>query len=171
MRDPIEIVNKVANSKLVTIDLEDFYPEGKRVSLDIKQWLFEAVVLKEKDFRAFVSNYDWAQYQDHYVALHCSSDAIIPAWAYLLITTKLAPYTSRVVVGDLQAIENVLFTEIIFKLDVEFFRNKLIIIKGCTEKPIPQNAYVQLIERLLPVASSIMYGEACSSVPLYKKGK
>ncbi len=165
----MEIVNRVANSKLVTIDLEDFYPPGKRVAFDIKKWLFQDVVLKETTFRASVKNHDWSQYQDNYIALHCSSDAIIPSWAYLLISVNLSPYTNRIVVGNLETIENVLFTEIIFKLDIEFFRDKLIIIKGCSEKPIPQTAYVQLIERLIPVASSIMYGEACSSVPLYKK--
>jgi len=169
--DPIEIMNKVANSKLLTIDLEDFYPIGKRVAFDIKDWLFEGIVLKEKDFRENVKNHDWSQYKDNYVALHCSSNAIIPSWAYLLISVHLSPFTNRIVVGDLEKIESVLFTEIIYKLDVEFFRNKLILIKGCSEKPIPQTAYIQLIERLLPVASSIMYGEACSNVPLFKKKK
>lgn len=166
---PMEILNRVANSKLVTINLEDFYPPGKRVAFDIKKWLFQDLILKEKEFRASAKNHDWSQYQDSYVALHCSNDVIIPSWAYSLISVHLSPFTNRIVVGNLETIEQVLFTEIIFKLDIEFFRNKLIIIKGCSEKPIPQNAYVQLIERLIPVASSIMYGEACSSVPLYKK--
>ena len=169
--DPMEIVNKVANSKLVTIDLEDFYPKGERITLDIKDWLYEGIVLKEKDFRESIKSHDWLQYKDCYVSLHCSTDAIIPSWAYLLISVNLSPYTNRIVVGDLKKIESVLFTEIIYKLDVEFFRNKLILIKGCSEKPIPQTAYVQLIERLIPVASSIMYGEACSNVPLFKRMK
>ncbi|MCF6350714.1 MAG: DUF2480 family protein [Flavobacteriaceae bacterium] len=166
-----EIVNRVSNSKLVTIDLEEFYPLGERILFDIKKWLFEETVLKEKDFRESVKNHDWSQYKDAFVALHCSTDAIIPSWANLLVATNLAPYTKRVVVGDIDKIESILFNEIINKLDVEFFRDKLILVKGCASKPIPQNAYVQLIEKLIPVASSIMYGEACSNVPLYKKAK
>jgi hypothetical protein len=166
-----EIVNKVANSKLVTIDLEEFYPLGERILFDIKDWLFEEVVLKEKDFRESVKNHDWSQYKNAFVALHCSTDAIIPSWAYLLITTNLAPHTKRVVVGDIDKIESILFNEIINKLNVEFFRGKLILVKGCATKPIPDNAYVQLIEKLMPVATSIMYGEACSNVPLYKAKK
>jgi hypothetical protein len=166
-----DIVNRVANSKLVTIDLEDFYPIGERIAFDIKDWLFEEIVLKEKEFRAFVKNHDWTQYQDAYVALHCSSDAIIPSWAYLLITVNLAPYTNRVVVGDIEKIENTLFTEIINGLDLEFFKDKLILVKGCSDKLIPQTAYVHLIERLIPVVSTIMYGEACSNVPLYRAKK
>jgi hypothetical protein len=167
----VRIINKVANSKLVTIDLEDFYPLGERILFDIKDWLLNEEVLKEKDFRAYVKDHDWSQYKDTFVALNCSTEAIIPSWAYLLITTKLAPFTKRVVVGNIEKIESVLFTEIINNLDIEFFRKKLIIIKGCATKPIPETAYVQLIEKLIPVASSIMYGEACSSVPLYKAKK
>ncbi len=166
-----DIINRVANSKLVTIDLEDFYPLGERILFDIKDWLFQEFILKEKDFRESVNNHDWSKYKDAFVALHCSSDAIIPAWAYLLITTKLAPFTKRVVVGDIDKIESILFNEIINKLDIEFFRGKLILVKGCATKPIPQTAYVQLIEKLIPVATSIMYGEACSNVPLYKAKK
>lgn len=166
-----EIVNKVTNSKIVTIDLEEFYPLGERILFDIKDWLFEEIVLKEKDFRKSVKNHDWSQYKGAFVALHCSTDAIIPSWAYLLITTNLAPHTKRVVVGDIDKIESILFTEIINKLDIEFFRGKLILVKGCATKPIPDTAYVQLIEKLTPVATSIMYGEACSNVPLYKAKK
>lgn len=167
----LDIINRVANSKLVTIDLEEFYPSGERILFDIKDWLFQEIILKEKDFRTYVKNHDWSQYQDNFVALHCSSDAIIPSWAYLLISIQLAPYTKRVVVGDIEKIETILFNEIIHKIDVEKFRDKLILIKGCSEKKIPQSAYTHLIEKLIPVASSIMYGEACSNVPLYKKKK
>jgi len=171
MYKEIKIINRVANSKLVTIDLEDFYPKGERISFDIKQWLYQGVVLKEKDFRESVKNHEWSQYKDVFVALFCSSDAIIPSWAYLLITTKLATYTKRVVVGELEKIETILFTEIINGFDIDFFKDKSILIKGCSEKPIPQTAYVQLVEKLMPVATSIMYGEACSNVPLYKAKK
>lgn len=167
----MHIVNKVTNSKLITVDLEDFYPIGKRISIDIKKWLFEDIVLKETDFRTAIKNHDWTQYKDAYVALHCSSEAIIPSWAYLLITVHLAPHTNRIVVGELEIIETILFREIINKLDLDLFKDKFILIKGCSEKPIPQSAYVYLIEKLMPVASSVMYGEACSNVPLYKKKK
>ena len=162
------ILNRVANSKLISIDLEDFYPEGKRVVLDIKDWLEDGVVLKEKSFRESVNNHDWSQYKDAFVALTCSNDAIIPSWAFLLITTKLAPFTQRVVVGNLEEIENNLFSTIVQNLDVTPYKDKTVLIKGCSDKKIPETAYVQLIEKLIPVASSIMYGEACSNVPLYK---
>lgn len=166
-----EILNRVANSKLVTIDLEDFYPQGKRLLLDIKDWLHQELVLKEKEFRARAKVHDWSQYKNAFVALHCSSDAIIPSWAYLLLTTYLAPYTKRVVVGDMDKIESILFNEIINNLDGNFFKDKSILVKGCATKPIPDNAYVQLVEKLMPVATSIMYGEACSNVPLFKLKK
>lgn len=165
------IINKVANSKLITINLEDFYPLGERILFDVKDWLYKGVVLKERDFRESVNNHNWSKYKDNFVALYCSSKAIIPSWAYLLITTKLAPFTKRVVIGDLEKIETILFNQIIDNLDVSVYKDKLILIKGCSNNKIPESAYVQLIERLIPVASSIMYGEACSNVPLFKAKK
>lgn len=164
-----EIVNRVANSKLVTIDLEDFYPEGPRVVLDIKDWLLEGLVLREKDFRTSVKEHDWSRYENAFVVLTCSTDAIIPGWAYMLVSTYLAPVAQKVVVGDLETMETVLYAEIIQQLDVSPYEGLPVIIKGCSRKPVPKNAYLQLINRLQPVAKSIMYGEACSSVPLFKK--
>ena len=166
-----EIVNRVANSKLMTIDLEDLYPKGERVLFDISKWLLEGIVLREKDFRKEAEEHDWSQYSNCYVALYCSTDAIVPGWAYLLLSLHLAPYASKVVVGSLENIETVIFSEIIDKLDVSEYQDKPVIIKGCTHKPIPENAYVLLAQKLYPVARSIMYGEACSSVPLYKRKK
>ena len=166
-----EIVNRVANSKLVTFNLEDFYPEGKRVSFDISTWLLEGIILKESDYRAAIKVHDWSQYQDTYVALYCSTDAIVPGWAYLLISLQLTPYAKKVVVGTLETLESILFTEILSELDVTELADKPIIIKGCAHKPIPQNAYVLLAEKLQPLAKSSMCGEACSSVPLYKRMK
>ncbi|MFY0713416.1 DUF2480 family protein [Seonamhaeicola sp. NFXS20] len=163
-----EIINRVANSKLVTLDLEDFYPEGKRVLFDIKDWLFEGFVLREKDFRAHVSEFNWSQYQDCYVALTCSSDAIIPGWAYMLLTIHLQPFAKKIIVGNLETLETSIYQDIINNLNIEEFKNKPIIIKGCSNKPVPQNAYIMLTNKLKPIAKSIMYGEACSSVPLYK---
>ncbi|WP_108867726.1 DUF2480 family protein [Aquimarina aquimarini] len=165
-----EIVNRVANNtKLITFDLEDYYPKGNRILFDIKDWLFEGLVLREKDFRAHVADHDWNQYQDTYVALYCSTDAIIPGWAYLLLTSSLFPFAKKTVVGTLDNLETMIYSEIIRVLDVSEYQDKFIIIKGCTNKPVPQGAYIDLIQKLQPVAKSIMYGEACSSVPLYKR--
>ena len=164
-----EIINRVANSKLITFDLEELYPEGERVLFDIKDWLFEGLILREKDFRAHVTEHDWSQYQNTYVALTCSSEAIVPGWAFMLISTKLQPFANKVVVGDLNQLETAIYQEILHDLNVETFRNKPVIIKGCSHKPVPQNAYLVAIAKIQPVAKSLMYGEACSSVPLYKK--
>jgi len=164
-----EIINKVAASKLITIDLETFYPEGNRVVFDIKDWLYEGLVLREKEFRARVKNHDWSQHSNTYVVLCCSSDAIIPGWAYMLLTTALAPYAKKVVTGTTEELENLLYAEIIDELDVSSYKDTPVIIKGCSNKPVPQNAYLLLIQKLQPVVKSIFYGEACSSVPLFKK--
>lgn len=166
-----DIVNRVANSKLVTIDLEDYYPKGERVVFDIKDWLLEGLVLREKDFRQHASEYNWQQYQNSYVALTCTTDAIIPAWAYMLLSTYLEPYATKTVIGDLNTLETSIYQDIISELEVSEFKDKPIIIKGCSNKPIPDNAYIQLTTKLKPIAKSIMYGEACSSVPLYKQPK
>lgn len=168
---PNQIVNRVASSKLMTIDLEEFYPVGKRIVIDISKWLFEGIILKEKDFRESIENHNWSQYKDTYVALSCLTDAIIPSWAYLLITTKLSQFAKKIVVGDLELLETSIFQEIISNLKTDIYKDKSIIIKGCSNKPIPETASVQLIEKIQPVAKSIMFGEACSTVPLYKAKK
>ncbi|GGZ84801.1 DUF2480 family protein [Algibacter mikhailovii] len=164
-----EIINRVANSKLVTIDLEDYYPKGERVLFDIKDWLFEGFVLREKEFRGHVSQFDWSQYQNCYVALTCSTDAIVPGWAFMLLAINIEPYAKKVIVGDLDQLESSIYQDIIENLDVSEHQGKPIIIKGCANKPIPKNAYIFLANKLKPIAKSIMYGEACSSVPLFKK--
>lgn len=164
-----EIINRVANSKLITIDLEDYYPNGKRILFDIKDWLFQELILKETDFRAFVKAHDWSQYQDAYMSLTCSVDAIIPSWAYLLIASNVSPYSKKIVVGNLTTLETAIYQDVISQLDVSMFKDKLLIIKGCANKPIPESAYTLLISKLQPIAKSIMFGEACSTVPLYKK--
>lgn len=166
-----EIINRVANSNLTTIDLEDFYPKGNRIVFDIKGWLYEELILREKDFRESVKNHDWSQYQDSYVALTCSSDAIISSWAYLLLTVELTPFAKKVVVGDLPLLETVIYQDIINQIDISEYKDKPIIIKGCANKPIPPSAYTLLIEKVKTVAKTIMFGEACSTVPLYKKKK
>ena len=164
-----EIINRVANSKLVTINLEDYYPQGKRILFDIKDWLFEGFVLREKDFRDQVKQFNWSQFKDNYVALTCSSDAIIPAWAFILLSIHLEPFSKKTVIGNLELLETSIYQDVLNTLDISQFTNKPIIIKGCAKKPVPQNAYIMLANKLKPIAHSIMYGEACSSVPLYKK--
>ena len=164
-----EIVNRVAQSKLVTLDLEEYYPQGSRLQIDIKDWLFESLILKEKEFRNQIASHNWEQYKDAYIALNCPSDAIIPGWAFMLISTKLQPYAKKVVLGSLEDLETTVFQSIIENLEVSDFKDKPVIIKGCSNKPIPPNAYLWATIKLQPVAKSIMYGEACSSVPLYKR--
>lgn len=164
-----EIINRVASSKLRVIDLEDYYPNGKRVLFDIKDWLLEGFVLREKDFRAYVKAHDWSQYQDSYVALHCSTDAIVPDWAYMLISIELEAYAKLAVIGSLENLESILYADIISNLDVSEYEGFPVIIKGCSHKPVPSNALILLSQKLKPIAKSIMFGEACSSVPLYKK--
>lgn len=164
-----EIINRVANSKLKVIDLEDYYLDGKRILFDIKDWLLKGLVLREKEFRASVLGHDWSQYKDCYVALHCSTEAIVPDWAYMLITIQLNNFAKKVVIGNLDHLESILFASIISNLNVRLYKDMPVIIKGCSHKPVPSNAMVMLTERLQPVAKSIMFGEACSSVPLYKR--
>ena len=166
-----EIINRVAKSPLVTIDLEELYPEGQRTVFDISDWLYEGLILREKDFRESVTDHNWNAYQDHYVALTCKTEAIIPSWAYLLITTNLAKFARKVVVGSLELLETSIFQEIISNLDEQDYKDKPVIIKGCSDKPIPETAQVQLVEKLLPTAKTILFGEACSTVPLYKRKK
>ena len=164
-----KIVNRVANSKLKTIDLEDFYPKGERTVIDIKQWLFHELILKEIEFREYLTAHNWSQYKNHYVALTCTSDAIIPSWAYMLITTYVSPYAKKVIVGTLKELESAIFQDIINSINTDEFKDSPIIIKGCSNKPIPETAYIFLVEKLQTVAKSIMFGEACSTVPLYKR--
>lgn len=166
-----EILNRVAQSKLITFNLEDYYPKGERFLFDLSKWLYEEFVLKEKDFREYAKQHDWSQYRDKFVALTCSTDAIVPAWAYMLVSTYLEPYAKKVVIGDLEILESHLYQEIIEHLDVSELTDKSVIIKGCSNRPVPKNAYIFLTNKLQPVVKSLMYGEACSSVPLYKQPK
>jgi len=165
------IVNKVAASGLTTIDLEEFYVKGERVLFDMKDLLFQGLILREKDFRDFVKNEDWSKYKDKYVAIICSADAIVPTWAYMLLTVHLEPYAKKVVFGDLETLETVLYNEALSKLNSEAYKNARVVIKGCGNLPVPKAAYVEITRLLRPVAKSIMYGEPCSTVPLYKQAK
>jgi hypothetical protein len=166
-----EIVNKVANSGIITINLEDFITPGERVLFDIKPLLFQELILREKDFREFIKTYDWSIYKDKLVALTSTADAIIPTWAYMLLSIALEPYAKRIVFGTLADLENILFSEKLSALDPGGYKDARIVIKGCGDYPVPTNAFVQITTLLKPVAKSIMYGEPCSTVPLYKAPK
>lgn len=166
-----EIVNKVENSSLVQIDLATFYPKGKRTTFDIKPWLFQDLILKEKDFREHVKNHNWEQYQDQYVSIMCSSDVIIPSWAFLLIALALESFAKKSVYGNQETLETVIFEEVFASHDFTQYQDAKVIIKGCGNLPIPQQAYINFISQLKPYTNSIMFGEPCSAVPLYKAPK
>lgn len=163
------IINKVINSGLVTFDLEDLYHPAERVVYDLKDNLFMGMILKEKDFREFLKNYDWTQYIGKNIAIICSEDAIVPTWAYMLLTLKLQPVANLVVFGSLRELENKLFFDALNKVDVEEFRGARVVVKGCSKVPVPTAAYVEITRLLQPVVQSLMFGEPCSTVPLYKK--
>lgn len=166
-----EIINKVANSALVVFDLEDYYPNGIRTQIDLSQWLYEGFLLREKDFREALKNHDWSQYENHYVAVHCATDAIIPAWASILVTTYAAIFAKKVVLGTINDLNTALYQEILHQIDYSQYKDKPLILKGCSHKPVPESAYIFAVQQLQKVARSIMYGEACSAVPLFKKAK
>ncbi len=166
-----EIINKVANSVLEVFDLEDYYVSGIRNQIDISQWLLEGFLLREKDFRDQLKNHDWSQYQDQYVAVNCATDAIVPAWAIILVTVYASPHAKKIVSGNLNDLETALYQEILSTLDYSIYEDKPLILKGCSRKPVPESAYILAIQYLQPYAKSIMYGEACSAVPLFKRHK
>ncbi len=163
------IINKVAQSGLVSFDPAELYPEGERFLYDIKDNLFHGLMLREKDFREFVKEHDWSQYAGKHVAITCSTDAIVPTWAYMLLSTKLSPYARTIFFGNLQELESVLFKQAIDRLDLERFRDQRVVIKGCGDIPVPVSAYVALTSHLNGVVKSLMYGEPCSTVPVFKR--
>lgn len=163
-----EIINKVANSGLITIDLEAFYTKGERVVFDIKPLLFQELILKEKEFREFIKQHNWSLYKDKLVAITCSADAIVPVWAYMLLSITLQPIAKKIVFGTLEMLEVTLFHEALKSINYDVYKDKRIVIKGCGHLPVPINAYIELANYLRPFAKSIMYGEPCSTVPLYK---
>lgn len=166
-----EITNRVADSGIVNVNPEDYFQEGDRVLLDIKPLLFQELILKEKEFREFVKNEDWSKYKNKFVAITCSNDAIVPTWAYMLLSLAMEPFAKKIVFGDLLLMESVLFEEAINKIDFSEFAGARVVIKGCGDKPVPTNAYLKLANGFKPFAKSIMYGEPCSTVPLYKSKK
>ena len=165
-----EIVNRVAQSPLITIDLEELRPLGERHIVDLSVWLEKGFILREKEFRQALTEHDWTLYQSAYVAIQCSSEAVLPAWATLLVATYLFP--AKVVVwGDEMDLEKALYTHSIAAMDISTYAEKPLIIKGCSDPSVPQSAYLDLSRKRQPVAKSIFFGEACSSVPLFKAKK
>jgi len=171
MRDENTIINKVASSGIITLDLEEIYPQGERVVFDLKPLLWQEVALKEDDLRGFCKTHDWSQYKGQFVSVHCSADAIIPTWAYMLVATQLQPYAAFVSQGDAEQLERAVFTRFVEQLNIEPFRDSRVVVKGCSKMPVPLNAYVELSAKLMPVVKSLMFGEPCSTVPLYKAPK
>jgi hypothetical protein len=165
------IINRVANSPIKTIDLEELYTPGVRVAIDLKEQLVQGLILREKDFREFIRVHDWSQYRDTLVAVHCSTEAIIPTWAYMLMAAALQPYAAFVFAGTLGEMESALFSRKIQSADWSAYRDAKVVLKGCGKIPVPASAYLEATARLRPLASSIMFGEPCSTVPVYKAPK
>jgi hypothetical protein len=164
-----EIVNKVASSGLITLDLEELHIPGKRILFDLKDYLFEGLILREKDFRTALLNTDWSGYKGAYVAITCTADAIIQPWAYLLASNYISPVAAKVVFGDLESLESSLYIEKLNHLNLEQFKEGRIVLKGCSKIKVPLAAYVHAFNIIQPIAKSIMYGEPCSTVPLFKR--
>jgi hypothetical protein len=166
-----EIVNKVQKSGLVQLDLAHFKPTEAIIVIDLKENLWQGLALKEKDFRAFVKEHDWSQYKDRAVGVFCSVDAIIPTWAYMLVISKLQEAGAQAFVGDQKTVEKELMKQNIAALDLAKYQDAKLIIKGCADVADPSYTMSELLKKLQPVASSIMYGEPCSTVPVFKKPK
>lgn len=169
MPEEKEIINRVAGSSLVTFDLEAYYQPGERVLVDLKDQLFEEQILREKDLRDFIKSNDWSLYKEKFVAITCSVDAVIPTWAYMLVAIALRPYAKAIEFGTLEKLEERLFEDALAKVDWQQFRNAKIVVKGCSKINVPAWAYVKSITELQPIAASLMFGEACSTVPLFKR--
>ncbi len=166
-----EIINKVAQSALVVFDLEDYYPDDHVVDLDVSQWLAEGFLLRETDFRAQLKAMDWTLYEDKYVAFYCATDAILPAWAFALVAVHLAPLALKIIHGSKELAIIEWYQDILNKLDYTDYFEKPVILKGCSKKAVPNQVYTLAIQKLIKVSKSVMFGEACSAVPLYKAKK
>ncbi len=164
-----EIVNRVASSGLISLDLEDYYHPGERVIYDLKDNLFMELILKEKDFRDFLKTNDWSVYAGKNVAIICSADAIVPTWAYMLLALQLESFANCVVFGNLKDLEKKLFQNALNQINLEQFRDARVVIKGCSKVEVPTEIYVEISRKLKPIVKSLMYGEPCSTVPLYKR--
>jgi hypothetical protein len=164
-----EIVNKIAQSQLITLDLETYYPAEEIMLFDLKPHLFMELILKEKEFRAALQNNDWSVYENKIVAVTCTADAIIPMWAYMLVASYLQPVAKDVIFGDVNTARQQIFLQRINAVDADEFVDKRVVVKGCGDVPIGEFAYLAITKKLMPVAKSIMYGEPCSTVPIFKR--
>jgi hypothetical protein len=167
MNDPI--INKVAESSFITLDPADYYPKEESALFDLKDYLFMGMILKEKDFRESLKNLNWEQYRNKNVAVTCSVDAIIPVWAWMLVATYLQPVANEIVMGDEKELHKTIFLKNLSKIDLGELTDKRIVVKGCGDIPIGDFVYLELTKLLQPIAKTIMYGEPCSTVPVYKK--
>jgi hypothetical protein len=163
------IVNKVAQSGLLTLDLETFYPPDDIATFDVKDYLFMELILKEKEYRETLKNMDWSIYENKIVAITCSADAIIPLWAYMLAVTYLQPFAKDILFGTSEEVLQSLYLKKLGQIDAKEFEDKRVVIKGCGDKKIPEAAFVEITKKLRPFAKSIMYGEPCSTVPIFKR--
>ncbi len=163
------LVNRVANSRITTIDLESLYPSGEIMPFDLKDYLYMELILKEKDFREALKAHDWLQYKGKNLAVFCSTDAIIPMWAYMLVATFATPFVHDISLCTPENFVEIAFQKKINALNIKDYEGARIVVKGCSDKPVPASAYLEVTRRLQPVAQSIMFGEPCSTVPVYKK--
>ena len=166
-----QIINKVAKSALQTLDLEEFYVPGERIVFDLKDHLHQGLILKEKDFREFIKSNDWSTYTGKHVAIQCTADAIVPTWAYMLLSVALRPFAKTIIFGSLEELEVQLFKDALGKVDWNIYQDGKVVIKGCSTVNVPVATYVEVTNRLRPIATSIMFGEPCSTVPIFKKPK
>jgi hypothetical protein len=164
-----EIRNKVAESGLITINLEQYYPEHQPLAFDLKNFLFMEMLLKERDFREALDQHDWTQYDNKDVAVFCSTDAIVPMWAYMLVASKLSGIARSIISGTTEEAFKQIFIENIRQVNAATFEGKRVVVKGCGDRPVPEYAYAEISIKLLPVVKSLMYGEPCSTVPVYKR--
>lgn len=164
-----EIVNRIANSPIITFKLEEYYPEGERVVLDIKDQLFQGMILRERDFRGWIKEHDWTQYQDQHVAITCSVDAIIQTWAYMLVEVSLQPYAKTVVFGTKEDLEIQMWKDALDKIDFTAFADRPVVLKGCSNIKVPTAIYVEATRRIMPYVKKLSFGEPCSTVPVYRK--
>jgi hypothetical protein len=167
MNDPI--INKVAESGLITLDLAQYFPRGETAVFDMKDHLFMGMILKEKDFREVLKNLDWSTYNEKNVAVFCSADAVIPVWAYMLVASYLQPVAKEIIMGDEKELHKTMFLKNLSQVNTAEFADKKVVIKGCGDTPIGDFVYMEITKLLRPVVKSIMYGEPCSTVPVFKK--
>lgn len=171
MSEDKPLVNRVAASGLITINLEEFFPKAELAHFDLKDYLFMGLILKEKDFREALQNHDWAQYQGKVLLVYCTADAIIPMWAYMLVASYAGPYAADVFQGVADDYYRIAFDRALAKLDIEKYAAQRIVVKGCSDHPVPATAYLEITRKLQPHVKSIMYGEPCSTVPIFKQPK